>query len=291
MMTYDEFKEKVVESVRDKLTSAELKTMKKNNDVSQDGITFYNDNENCTPFIHLDDLYKVYLATQSMDIVVNIVMEIAKTGGEIDVRTILGTWEEAMPRLALRLINTKWNLEFLKDKPHKNFLDLSIVVYMDLLKKRDGVISLVVDNGVLQFWGIDKVELFRAAYENLMKEEFSICDMEEVIQRLRGEEVKPTKYDGCNYVLTNEAMTFGARGMLRKDLLMEFAEKENADLFVLPNSINDVILTPKREGLTEEVLKDMINIIQVFNKPSADSLSESLYYFDRKTEEISIYHI
>lgn len=115
--------------------------------------------------------------------------------------------------------------------------------------------------------------------------------MEEVIQELRGEQRKPTHYDGINYVMTmtNTERQFGARGMLRTDLLTQFAETVNADLYILPNSINDIILTPVIKELTDEDLNDMMAVIKVFNKPDQDSLSDNMYYFSRESGKISIY--
>lgn len=115
--------------------------------------------------------------------------------------------------------------------------------------------------------------------------------MEEVIQELRGEQRKPTPYDGINYVMTmtNTERQFGARGMLRTDLLTQFAETVNADLYILPNSINDIILTPVIKELTDEDLNDMMAVIKVFNKPDQDSLSDNIYYFSRESGSISIY--
>lgn len=289
MMEYKLFKEKLLESVNARLSNAELKVMCKNNNVSVEGISFRDENKNCIPFIHLDDLYNLYKATGNIEGIADIVFEIAKTGRKIDVKEFLGTWETAGSKLAVRLINTEWNSDFLKNVPHRDFLDSSLVIYMDFVKNKEGLVSMAIDESLCRFWGISEETLFNTALANLKKEEFSIRDMEEVIQVLRGEDVKPTENDGMNYVMTNKEMQYGARSLLRQELLMNFAEKVNADLFIFPHSVNEVILTPQKEGLTKEELKDMIEIIKVFNKSSTDSLSENMYYFNRETGEISIY--
>lgn len=72
-------------------------------------------------------------------------------------------------------------------------------------------------------------------------------------------------------------------------MITQFAETVNADLYILPNSINDIILTPAIKELTDEDLNDMMTVIKVFNKPEKDSLSDNIYYFSRESGEISIY--
>ncbi len=289
-MDYNAFKNKLLQCVKSKLENAEIRNYTKNNSIEKEGIYIYEEEKNFNPLIHLDDLYGLYQLTGDMDDVAELVFEMARTtSGNIDVQAILGSWENAQSRLTVRLINSAWNQKFLQDIPHRNLLDLSFVAYMDFVKSADGVVGMAVTSGMIQKWGIDDETLFQTALSNLHKEEFIIRDMEEVIQALREEKRKPTPYDGINYVMTNTERLFGARGMLRTDLLTQFAETVNADLYILPNSINDIILTPAIKELTDEDLNDMMAVIKVFNKPEQDSLSDNMYLFSRESGVISIY--
>lgn len=289
-MDYNAFKNKLLQCVKSKLENAEIRNYTKNNSIEKEGIYIYEEEKNFNPLIHLDDLYGLYQLTGDMDGVAELVFEMARTtSGNIDVQAILGSWENAQSRLTVRLINSAWNQKFLQDIPHRNLLDLSFVAYMDFVKSADGVVGMAVTSGMIQKWGIDDETLFQTALSNLHKEEFIIRDMEEVIQELREEKRKPTPYDGINYVMTNTERLFGARGMLRTDLLTQFAETVNADLYILPNSINDIILTPAIKELTDEDLNDMMAVIKVFNKPEQDSLSDNMYLFSRESGVISIY--
>ena len=289
-MDYNAFKNKLLQCVKSKLENVEIRNYTKNNSIEKEGIYIYEEGKNFNPLIHLDDLYGLYQLTGDMDGVAELVFEMARTtSGNIDVQAILGSWENAQSRLTVRLINSAWNQKFLQDIPHRNLLDLSFVAYMDFVKSADGVVGMAVTSGMIQKWGIDEETLFQTALSNLHKEEFNIRDMEEVIQELREEKRKPTPYDGINYIMTNPEGQFGARGMLRTDLLTQFAETVHEDLYILPNSINDIILTPAIKELTDEDLSDMMAVIKVFNKPEQDSLSDNMYYFSRESGAISIY--
>lgn len=288
-MDYNGFKNKLLQHVKDRLKNVEIRNYTKNNGIEKEGIYIFEERKNCIPLIHLDDLYELYKLTGNMETVTELVFEIARTNRNIDVRTTLGSWEKAQSRLTVRLINAIWNQGFLQDVPHRNLMDLALVAYMDFVKDPEGIVSMAVTSALLQVWGIDEDTLFQSAVSNLYKENFIIRDMEEVIQEMRGEQRKPTPYDGINYVMTNIERRFGARGILRTDLLTQFAEIVNADLYILPNSINDIILTPAIKELTDENLNDMMAVIKVFNNPEQDSLSDNIYYFNRESKTISVY--
>ena len=288
-MDYNEFKNELLQYVKSRLENAEIRNYTKNNGIEREGIYIHEEGKNCNPLIHLDDLYGLYKLTGDIEGVAELVLEISGTSRNIDVQTTLGSWEKVQSRLTVRLINTAWNQKFLQGVPHRDLMDLSLVVYMDFVKNAEGVVSMAVTSGLLEIWEIDEDTLFQTALNNLQKEKFIIRDMEEVIQELRGEQRKPTPYDGLNYVMTNTERQFGARGMLRTDLITQFAETVNADLYILPNSINDIILTPAIKELTDEDLNDMMTVIKVFNKPEKDSLSENIYYFNRESGAISVY--
>ena len=288
-MDYNEFKNKLLQHVKGRLENAEIRNYTKNNSIEKEGIYIREDGKNCNPLIHLDDLYGLYKLTGDIEGVAEFVLEISGTSRNIDVQTTLGSWEKVQSRLTIRLINSAWNQKFLQGVPHRDLMDLSLVVYMDFVKNAEGVVSMAVTSGLLEIWEIDEETLFQTVLNNLQKEKFIIRDMEEVIQELRGEQRKPTPYDGLNYVMTNTERQFGARGMLRTDLITQFAETVNADLYILPNSINDIILTPAIKELTDEDLNDMMTVIKVFNKPEKDSLSDNIYYFSRESRAISIY--
>ena len=202
---------------------------------------------------------------------------------------VLSRWDFVQSRTTIRLIHSEWNREFLRSVPHKKFLDLSIVVYIELVRRKEELISFVVDNRMLNIWNISEEMLFCTAFDNLKKEKFIIRDMEKIMQEMSGEEIKPTPYDGINYVLTNKERWFGARGMLRVDLLQEFSDLVGSDLYILPNTVHDLILIPVKTIVTREDLKDMMDIIKEDGELGRDRLSENMYYFSRKAEEIAIY--
>lgn len=288
-MDYNEFKKQLLEQINNKLKNAEIRSYTKINNITKEGIFIPNEEKNCIPLIHLDDLFRLYELSGDIETIVEIVLAISNTSQTADIQKIFGSWENAQSRLNLRVINSKWNRDILEDLPHRNFMDLSLVVYMDFIRNQEEIVSTAVTPDIMKLWKVDEETLFHTAFINLQKEKFIIRDMEEIIQEMRGGEILPTPYDGINYVMTNAERKYGARGMLRTDMLIQFAESVHADLYILPNSLDDIILTPVRPELADEILNDMMAVIKVFNKPEQDSLSDNIYYFNRESKTISVY--
>lgn len=82
--------------------------------------------------------------------------------------------------------------------------------------------------------------------------------------------------------------TFGANSILRKDLLKEFALKKNRNIYILPSSVHELILVPDNIGHDVQDLKNMVYEINRTEVDLQDRLSDSVYYYDMKTDTVSV---
>ena len=75
--------------------------------------------------------------------------------------------------------------------------------------------------------------------------------------------------------------------MLRLDILGKFAERMDGNLFILPSSLNEVILLPDRKDRDPDFLR---SLVQKNNRNYAvdEELSENLYYYRREKNRIEI---
>lgn len=102
-------------------------------------------------------------------------------------------------------------------------------------------------------WGIDEATFWKSAEYNLYQEGFVIKSLSEtiseVIEKMNGKNEASGKNSSkdieslrlpesieTHYVMSNKDRNYGAIAMLRTDLLQEFAEKNDSNLFVLPSS-------------------------------------------------------
>ncbi len=184
-MDYNEFKKQLLEQINNKLKNAEIRSYTKINNITKEGIFIPNEEKNCIPLIHLDDLFRLYELSGDIETIVEIVLAISNTSQTADIQKIFGSWENAQSRLNLRVINSKWNRDILEDLPHRNFMDLSLVVYMDFIRNQEEIVSTAVTPDIMKLWKVDEETLFHTAFINLQKEKFIIRDMEEIIQEMR----------------------------------------------------------------------------------------------------------
>lgn len=291
-MNYNEFTNNLKRMVSQGLgmgLKASFSVAEKNNGKKEDCITFHMGEAMLHPTISIENLYDICMATGDIYLGIQRFLELAKTGGQIEVDTFLWNWEEVREKLSIRLVNYAWNKERLSKMPHKRFLDLAVTFQVVLYKNGYDTASVEVQKEMMKIWKKDTEDLWTAATANLSKEDFQIRDIEDVIEESAGVRLNEQR-DGrplC-YVLTNDAMKNGAVGVFRTDMLMELAERVEKDLFIIPSSVHEVLLVPDDGKNEAESLKDMVRKVNEEVVDRADLLSNGLYYFSRKEGVITM---
>lgn len=90
------------------------------------------------------------------------------------------------------------------------------------------------------------------------------------------------------YIITNAVGINGATSIIYKDAIRNFAEKLETDFYILPSSIHEVILVPYEDSISREELKDMVNEVNCTQVPIEEVLSDRVYIYRRKTNQIEI---
>lgn len=152
----------------------------------------------------------------------------------------------------------------------------------------------------MEFWGVDAKDLWEAAPNNLREEDFRIEMMETVLEdvlmengdaetaRQFREEMEEAEEKVGMYVIFNRNRSYGARAILRKDLLREFARERGGSFYILPCSVHEIILLKESKIFTVENLKDMV--YQINHCTGAvgpeECLSDSIYYYNEDTDRV-----
>ena len=71
------------------------------------------------------------------------------------------------------------------------------------------------------------------------------------------------------------------------DVLKDFANKKGTDMYILPSSIHEVILLPSDRINDPTKLLSMVHDANTTVVSIGDVLSDSVYYYDRKTDHIT----
>lgn len=293
--------------VNDRCT-VRIEEIVKNNQVSLQAIVIMEKGKNSAPSIFLEPYFKEYLNGRDLnDICLDILVvnEKYKDAISFDINDFL-SYERIKENLYVKVINRKENSKRLERMPWIEFMDLAVVAYVEIDELGCGSGTINVSDDNMNMWGIDKETLFKVALKNtgrkmypclekiddMMREIFNekianscLFDESEMEQAM---EMFDTGRDSLLYVLTNHTKLNGAVYIIFNDILKSVSEKLNDNFFILPSSIHELIIVPEKCGIQRKELESMVREINRTELDPKEVLSDSVYYFDRKSHEIQI---
>ena len=276
-----------------------LNDVRKNNGIVLKGVTITENGNNIFPTVYLNDYYKNYkdgrmtIADAANGVVGT--YHNNQISQSVDMRYFLN-YEKVSKQIVYKLINTERNKELLKDIPHVEFLDLSIVFQCMVSQAGFGMASILIHNAHQKLWEVSVEDLYQVAKENtqiLLGHE--IKSMSEVlcgIMEEEGTEESDEDYmlemsDSVPmYVLTNKQKVNGAACMLYPDLIRQFSDRIGKNLFIIPSSVHELLLLPADHKDEASEIRCMIREINDTQVRVEEILSYSLYFYDRQKGEI-----
>ena len=170
--------------------------------------------------------------------------------------------------LRLALINRKRNRQLLKNVPHRDFLDLAAIAYLE--EGPGSGYLCVVTKDIREDLGIEEEELLKTACENTFR-------------------VTPAVLEESHLGLNAwcEGCSFGAVALLDKDMLREASEKLDSDLYVLPDSLQLLFLIAVK-SVPRGVVLEAHRRAMLLEPDAPDYLSDNVYYYDRKRDELTV---
>ncbi len=288
--TMEEFAEAVRAEFEKRIEkSVIVQKLNKNNGIVLYGLTVLEDEINISATIYLEPYYEVYEDTGMEYILDRLerVYEENKPEQSFDISKILD-YESIKENLRAKLINYELNRDFLKEIPHRRFLDLAIVAYISLEMEEEieGNATITVKNNLQQTWKVDTEELIDNALENI-KGDVVVANMSEYVDMSLFGDIE-NLFD--IYVLTNRLKLHGAVAMLQKDRLKQFSEElKKETLTILPSSIHEcLIINAEDEDKDTDELKEMVKEVNETVVSDQDILSNNVYIYNRTTDKITI---
>ena len=309
-MNFELFKESIIQILTEKL-GEEYKIFSdsviKNNGIELTGIIIQDKESNASPTIYIDSFYEDYHRGVSIKRITEAIYHIFKESRysqSVDMTGFI-EYENAKDKIAYKLVHYDKNAKLLKQVPHRRFYNLAVVFYY-IVKDAPfyGKASILITNTHLLHWKIDEDEFVQNAVRNTPRIlPAKIENMEDVMFGLLKKEVTNEELakdlwgkmrrelGGCNekipmYVLSNEKRLQGAACMLYPEILKEFANKIQNDLYILPSSIHEVILLPATDNLDKKELLSMVTEINATQVEASEVLADSIYYYMRESDSL-----
>ena len=305
MMNYEIFKEVVAEKFMDYMPEQyqgmrlRVEPVNKVNKVL-DGITLVESGagRNVSPTLYINHMYEHYLETENLQEVLQSAarrMDMAfKEMPEVgDVNL-----EGAKDNIVFQVINTLQNEDMLRDMPHREFQDLSIIYRWVVKVDENGIQSSAIRNNFAEQLGMNEEQLFKCAVENTRRIfPPTVKSMNDVIREMFISDGMPAEVadmmigempeDKMMWVISNDRGINGAGSMLYEDNLHKLAMKLETDLYILPSSVHECIAVSTNVGDPYE-LAEMVSEINMGQVALEDRLSNQVYHYDKDARRLTL---
>lgn len=304
MMDYEIFKEVVKESFLSYMPKSYQDMEVRVDSVDKvnrklDGLSLLAKSEETmvSPTLYISDMYEKYLKTGDLQATLR---EAAEAMDELFREATIPPLDisTAKDNIIFQLVNTMQNEDMLKNLPHREFQDLSIMYRWVVGVDQKGLSSIVINNHVAESLGMGEEQLFKAAAENtrrilppvvqsmneVMRDMFMADGMPKELADLMIGEQEPER---TMWVISNESRIDGAASMLYEDKLHNLAERVGTDLYILPSSVHEVIAVSVEMGEPEE-LAQMVAEINMDQVDLSERLSNQVYHYDKDLRKITL---
>lgn len=291
-MSYEKFCERMKDILQQYYgveANVKLQTVQKVNGVILHGITVMNEGQTIMPTLYLEYYYDEYNKGVPLhDVVHHFILEYDKAAicDDFDI-SFFEFYEKVKPHLGYKLINFEMNRNLLKEIPHKRYLDLAIVCYCNIVDDRIGKGTILIRNEHLDIWKVEKDMVIRDSLAN-MQVIFpaEVINMADLLKELYDDPAQLICGKLPMYVLTTKARMYGAAAILYSGQLEAIAREVEDDFYLLPSSIHEIIILPKKYAAEEAYLSQMVDEINHEQLDIEEVLSEHAYLYSNHTKEI-----
>jgi len=225
----------------------------------------FKDDADAIPGISLRNYFKEFLGCWDMD---KILKEIADDYRKLDIEMRvemdighkitekeleLFDFDKVKDKICYRLMNYEANREFLEISLHERCMDFAKVYYIMESEDENGISYRCIPYVMLEEWGVSLNEVDKAASENMPKYftpelyeagELSLYCVSGVPAVNYLKENFLPESENC-FVLTNERKRLGANVIMYPEVLQQVWDLFGEDIYVIPISVDEVIIMPK----------------------------------------------
>ena len=190
----------------------------------------------------------------------------------------------AKKSLFVKLVNTERNESLVEQSISKEFLDLSAVVRVVLKMDKEGMSSMALSKGAAEILGMTEEEIYATALANTLRLfPPKLMNLGRYVEMSIGGKLTLGEDEVTTYILTNQKEVDGAFYLMSQELVGAIAEMLEDDLYILPSSVNEVLLvraSEVREG--GDGLKAMVRDVNETIVAEKEILSYSVYHYDKE---------
>lgn len=274
---YDEMRECLMR-LRPEEMEISFKRINKQNRKGLHGCTLQLPGAAAAPTFYFEDLYEAYLNGTAPEDIAESLINYARENnldsipGNIDI----DDYECVRKNLGLVVIGEEKNREYLEDMIYKKIEDLALIPII-FTNDHHGTGCIKVREGFLKYWGVTAAEVMEEAILNAPR------IMPPTFRQLN--EILCTQEEDDNelFVISNSYYAGGAAVAFYPGFLDCIGEALGKDLFILPSSVNELILVTD-SGQDPEVLLQIVKEVNRTQVEPGDVLTDAVYHYSRSGE-------
>lgn len=317
-VSYESFLDIVEGDVRTILGSdciIERRQVIKNNSVTWDCLVIREAGYTVAPTIYLNGFYPDFLHGRSIDDISATITTIYRNNRDtLDISSFEDfSYEHVRDKIIYKLVNYSSNKDILAGTPFLRYRDLAVTFHLLIVADNGCAGTIRISDEQCESWGIDIHELKRVAEFNTPRVlPARLTGMAEMLSDMLGEKLRSLRDDcpdpeeaeahieelighltmieadrsaDCMLVLTTKYGFGGAACLLYRDVLADAYRRFGEDFYILPSSVNEVILVPGSMGDPEQ-LREMVATVNRTEVEPMDVLSDSVYHYPEDSFEL-----
>lgn len=305
-MNLDEFVSALIECISEKLGEGFCvmhKTVLKNNSVEYNGIVINNEKEKISPVFYVEFFYREWKNGRPLKDIVEEIVTMFKNyrkNDETGLETVMD-FNNIEENVTVRLVSYEKNEKLLENALYDRVGEDLALTYHYVTFSGDEMFSVRLNESICKMLNIESKTIKEKALENTMRifpPEFrklnSIiaemmhkygCPMDKVFPG------NGVFYDNMEkipmYVLTNQRNINGATSIIYSGILNRIAKVIGERYYILPSSINEVIIVPDNDLFEKDTLADMVRSVNIECVPQNEILSDRVYHYPENRFEIT----
>ncbi len=292
-MKFTTFTEEIKNAIANAMPEAQLKqTAVSKASGSYEGLSVSTDKTGICPVLNLTSAFEQYEngtpINEVIDGFIDLLANIRKPS--IDKSMILD-WEAVKSRIYPRLINTSAHLDYLETHPHTEIADLSITYAVRVEETKDGIAEAVIDYNLQECWKVSTEDINAVAIENISRTAPLFANIEDMLFGHRAGSIEDARdiNEVCMpfYILTTPTKCKGATMVLNTKVMQSIVDRFG-EVYILPSSVDEVIIVPKSLGGKASELARMVKDVNASEVRPEDRLSDNVYEYDIEAGRIAI---
>lgn len=296
-MEYFNFVQVVAKNVKEHLAddvSVEVRTIEKNNGSEKVGLVISEKGVSLSPTIYMESFFDKLQQGATIDDIAEEIMKLyqdVKPNQEWDPQFIRD-YEKAKKFLVCRMIHEEKNQTLLERAPHLKWMNLAIVAYLSFDVPGRGKGSVLVDNSVVELWGVSPEQIMIQATGNTEKiKPFYMNTLPDMVRESGGEDLLPAEEEAGKppiFVLTTEDKAYGAIAVLYPGMMEDIATVLEQDYYIVPSSVHEMLIVPVGFGFSGDELEKMLQEVNRSDVMEDEILSDRVYYYSREKRKPEI---